>query len=101
MDHSKSYKHACSTLAMAKKDLPTHHPSVTVFKAHEADTPEEALLAILDIVDVHHGYASFKVPYGELEVVGCQLSSEIHLTLDDLELNKIVNTTVGFMAIRT
>ena len=83
-----------------QKDLSTYHPHLTIFKANEADTAEEALLAILGIVDEHHGYTSFEVPYGELEIVGCQLSPEIHLALDDLGLGFTSNTITGFIASR-
>jgi len=84
-----------------QKDLPTYHPNLTVFKAIETDTPEEALLAILFTVDEHHGYASFEIPYRELQVVGCLPSPEIHLFLDDLELKLTKQTAIGFVACRT
>jgi hypothetical protein len=72
---------------------------VTTFRADGG--PEQALLSILDDVELHHGAASYPAdPVNVLEIIGAAPTHAIRAALRELGYVTIAPTPTGFLAHR-
>jgi hypothetical protein len=83
---------AVETLRQMKEAAP-----VTTFKSL-SNIPKVTCLAILHMVDLHHG--EFSGGYSVLEVVGTSLDEDLRSAIKELGFSKFESTSEGFLARR-
>ena len=78
----------------------SHLEGVTLFKSFDSTTAEEALIANLDTIDLHHGEYSAPTPYSVLEAIGTAKNSQIAAALLEYGFDLLEDTPDGFQATR-
>ena len=73
---------------------------ITSFKVAPDGTPEDWLLGILDMVELHHGEHSQKPPFSALRVTGASLSTHLRVELEEWGFHRFEDSTDGFVAYR-
>ena len=71
---------------------------VTTFSPKE--TPQASFVAVLDLVEVHHGEYQHDPPVSVIDVIGLEPSHAVIDELDEYELRHIEPTKNGFVARR-
>jgi hypothetical protein len=83
----------------AQRPGESHLTGITIFKA-PADSGEEALLAEIDTIDLHHRAYSASPPYSILEVIGASLTDRIKNKLRKYGFEEFHSSSRGFIAVR-
>lgn len=85
-----------------KEAHPTHslESGVTTFKFNANDSPEQTLLKIVEVVDLHHGEYSHDPRWNVLEVFGATPTEEVVALLRTYGVRRVERTTQGFAAFR-
>ncbi len=83
----------------AERPDASHLEGVTTFKP-QADSAEDALVAELDTIDLHHGPYSADTPYTVLEVIGASPTERVKVELAEYGFNDFYLTEEGFRAVR-
>jgi len=78
----------------------SHLTGITTFRPGPISHPDQDLVAILGILDLHHGGHSADPPYSALEVVGCHPTGAIHSALAEFGFSVVSLTSKGFVAER-
>lgn len=78
-----------------------HLTGITTFEASVSEIPEETFLSIVDTIDLHHGEFSSGSPYYVLLVIGCTVTPEIRLALEERGFRIAAENSDGFSAIRS
>jgi len=78
----------------------SHLTGITTFDDMESSSPEELLIAELDVIDLHHGPYSADPPYSVLEVLGTQLTDSVEHALAAYGFDQFRENPSGFTAIR-
>ena len=92
---------AAARICWDRNPTASHLDGITVFKSFDVTSPEDALIANLDIIELHHGEYSAPIPYSILEVVGALRNPKIETELAAYGFNRLEDTPDGFRAIRT
>ncbi len=83
----------------AERPNVSHVEGVTTFEPH-SDCAENALIAELDMIDLHHGSYSVANPYTVLEVVGASPTDKVKAELSEYGFSEFHCTEEGFRAVR-
>jgi hypothetical protein len=73
---------------------------ITTFKLYANETAAERCLALLPIVELHHGPNSSERPYSVLEVIGVPLSEVLKSAVEELGFRIPEERAEGFRATR-
>jgi hypothetical protein len=77
-----------------------HLEGVTTFKSVDGLSTEDALINIVDTVDLHHGIHHANPPYTVLRIVGTSLTERIKSELSQYGFDEFYETPEGFRAVR-
>ena len=77
---------------------PNPEAVVTTFNALPTDSASEICIAILPMLDLHHG--EYSGGYDVLDVIGVELNEEIRVAVEELGFREFVSTAEGFRASR-
>lgn len=83
----------------AERSGVSHLEGVTTFDS-SAKPPEDALIGVLDAVDLHHGIYSADPPYTALEVIGASATDKVKAEMAEYGFNSFQTTATGFRAVR-
>jgi hypothetical protein len=78
-----------------------HLTGITGFRFDGSVSAEDRFLAVLDMIDLHHGPHSSISPYREIAVIGARPTAEVREGLSDLGFAAFTETQDGFTARRT
>lgn len=79
---------------------PSHLHGITIFDDSGSASPEKLAIAILSMVDLHHGPYSADPPYTILEILGAPLTESLQSELRNYGFDKFEATPDGFQATR-
>jgi hypothetical protein len=75
-------------------------PSLTIYPASPAATEEEEWLALLDLIEVHHGSFWSEPPLDTLSVYGATPAPAIAAALREYDYMTVQPTALGFLAFK-
>jgi hypothetical protein len=84
-----------------RNPVASHLEGITLFKSFDSTSPEDALIANLDTIDLHHGEYSAPVPYSVLQIIGTPKTARIEASLLEYGFDHLEDTPDGFRAIRS
>ncbi|HEV7299509.1 MAG TPA: hypothetical protein VGN72_09115 [Tepidisphaeraceae bacterium] len=73
---------------------------VTIFKCDPIESAEDALIAVLGAVDLHHGGYSHDPPWSGIDVFGCAATPRVRDAFAEYGANVTSETADGFEARR-
>ena len=76
----------------------SHLNGITSFQDSASFSPEDALLGVLDTIDLHHGIHSANPPYTVLEIVGTPLTANLKNKLVSFGFDEFQTSSGGFVA---
>lgn len=92
---------AAAQVCWSKNPIASHLVGVTVFKSFDLTSPQDALVANLDTIELHHGEYSAPIRYNILEVIGTPRTSTIDVALTEYGFDQFEDNPDGFRATRS
>ncbi len=74
---------------------------VTTFVADVAESPEQHVIDVLPVVEIHHGADAHDPPCAEIEVLGAAPTPAVRAAFAEFDYNAISERPAGFVAVKS